>query len=181
MLIDDFNDPGGLSRLGTPWRSVTDQVMGGVSTARIAFEEIQGRLCLCLSGDVSLDNNGGFIQASLDLASEHRVGGPRSNQLHDASQGRRVLRLLGIGGKFAVEQDVASHAEHPMARAQAIADARRWWKLQSGAPIADHQGSDRDLQAVEKSGLREGGDGHATPLHEGKEEAPFPEDAKNRR
>ena len=70
MLIDDFNDPGGLSRLGTPWRSVTDQVMGGVSTARIAFEEIQGRRCLCLSGDVSLDNNGGFIQASLDLASE---------------------------------------------------------------------------------------------------------------
>jgi len=70
MLIDDFNDPGGHSRLGTPWRSVTDQVMGGVSTARIAFEKLQGRRCLCLSGDVSLDNNGGFIQASLDLASE---------------------------------------------------------------------------------------------------------------
>jgi hypothetical protein len=70
MLIDDFNDPGGLSRLGTPWRLVTDQVMGGVSTGRIAFEERKGRRCLCLYGDVSLDNNGGFIQASLDLASE---------------------------------------------------------------------------------------------------------------
>ena len=70
MLIDDFNDPGGLSRLGTPWRLVTDQVMGGVSTGRIAFEERKGRRCLCLYGDVSLDNNGGFIQVTLDLASE---------------------------------------------------------------------------------------------------------------
>jgi hypothetical protein len=68
MLIDDFNDPGGLSRLGTPWRFVTDQVMGGVSSGRIAFAEIQGRHCLCLHGDVSLDNKGGFIQLALDLA-----------------------------------------------------------------------------------------------------------------
>jgi hypothetical protein len=71
MLIDDFNDPGGLSQLGTPWRLVTDQVMGGVSTGRIDFEEIQGRRCLCLHGDVSLDNNGGFVQVSLDLAPEN--------------------------------------------------------------------------------------------------------------
>jgi len=70
MLIDDFRDPGGLSRLGTPWRFVTDRVMGGVSTGRIAFEEIQGRRCFCLYGDVSLENNGGFIQALLDLEPE---------------------------------------------------------------------------------------------------------------
>jgi hypothetical protein len=70
MLIDDFRDPGGLSRLGTPWRFVTDRVMGGVSTGRIVFEEIQGRPCLCLHGDVSLDNNGGFVQIALDLAPE---------------------------------------------------------------------------------------------------------------
>jgi hypothetical protein len=70
MLIDNFNDPDGLSRLGTPWRLVTDRVMGGMSTGRIAFEEREGRRCFCLYGDVSLDNNGGFIQASLDLASE---------------------------------------------------------------------------------------------------------------
>jgi hypothetical protein len=73
MVIDDFNDPGGLSRLGTPWRLVTDQVMGGVSAGRLAFEERDGRRCLCLYGDVSLENNGGFIQASLDLASERTL------------------------------------------------------------------------------------------------------------
>jgi len=70
MLIDDYNSSVGLSRLGTPWRLVTDRVMGGISTGRLSFEEIQGRRCLCLSGDVSLDNNGGFIQVSLDLAPE---------------------------------------------------------------------------------------------------------------
>lgn len=70
MLIDDFNDSGGLSRQGTPWRLVTDRVMGGVSTGRISFDEIKGRRCLCLHGDVSLDNNGGFIQVSLELAPE---------------------------------------------------------------------------------------------------------------
>jgi len=70
MLIDDFSDQGGLSRLETPWRLVTDQVMGGVSTGRISFHEIEGRRCLCLDGDVSLDNNGGFIQVALDLALE---------------------------------------------------------------------------------------------------------------
>ena len=70
MLIDDFNNPGGPSRLGTPWRFVTDQVMGGVSSGRIDFDEIQGRRCLCLHGDVSLDNGGGFIQVSLNMAQE---------------------------------------------------------------------------------------------------------------
>jgi len=70
MLIDDFTNPGGLSRLGSPWRLVTDRVMGGVSTGRISFEEVQGRRCLCLYGDVSLDNNGGFIQVALDLSPE---------------------------------------------------------------------------------------------------------------
>lgn len=70
MLIDDFNDPGGLSRFGTPWRLVTDRVMGGVSTGGISVEEIRGLRCLCLNGEVSLDNNGGFIQASLKLAPE---------------------------------------------------------------------------------------------------------------
>ena len=43
MLIDDFGNPGGRSQLGTPWRLVTDRVMGGVSTGRMSFEEIQGR------------------------------------------------------------------------------------------------------------------------------------------
>ncbi|WP_462330411.1 CIA30 family protein [Thiohalocapsa halophila] len=67
-LIDDFADADGRSRLGTSWRLVTDQVMGGVSSASMQPRELDGRRALCLQGDVSLANNGGFVQMSLDLS-----------------------------------------------------------------------------------------------------------------
>ncbi len=41
--------------------------MGGVSVATVSHEIIEGRGCLRLSGDVRLENDGGFIQAALDL------------------------------------------------------------------------------------------------------------------
>jgi len=96
MLIDDFNDPGGLSRLGTPWRLVTDRVMGGVSTGRIAFGEIQGRRCLCLHGDVSLDNNGGFVQISLDLAPAGALDAGRFQGIRLAVRGNGALYNLHL-------------------------------------------------------------------------------------
>ena len=67
MVIDDFSDQGLISRLDTQWRGVSDAVMGGISKAAVARDEIDGRACLRLSGDVRLENNGGFIQAALDL------------------------------------------------------------------------------------------------------------------
>jgi len=69
MLIDDFNDEGLVSRLGTRWRGVSDQVMGGISEASVSHGVIDGRPCLRLTGDVRLENDGGFIQAALDLTS----------------------------------------------------------------------------------------------------------------
>jgi hypothetical protein len=50
------------------WRCFTDAVMGGASVGTLADAEIAGRSCLHLTGMVSLDNNGGFIQASVDLS-----------------------------------------------------------------------------------------------------------------
>ncbi len=70
MLIDDFSAPGRTSRLGTRWRGVSDRVMGGISEATVALDRIDGRACLRLTGEVRLENDGGFIQASLDLAPE---------------------------------------------------------------------------------------------------------------
>lgn len=49
-----------------PWRVVTDQVMGGVSKAQL-FHDTEGTH---LVGDVSLENNGGFIQIQLDRPKE---------------------------------------------------------------------------------------------------------------
>jgi hypothetical protein len=67
-LIDDFAAADSRSRLGTTWRLVTDQVMGGVSSGRMQHRQVEDRTALCMSGDVSLANNGGFVQLSLDLA-----------------------------------------------------------------------------------------------------------------
>lgn len=68
MIIDDRRDPGLMSSLGTPWRLVTDNVMGGVSAGRLVAASADGRPCLRLTGKVSLENDGGFVQASLDLS-----------------------------------------------------------------------------------------------------------------
>jgi hypothetical protein len=81
-LIDDFSSDDGVSRLGTPWRLVTDQVMGGVSQGQVRTAILDGRRSLCLEGDVSLANGGGFIQVALDLAQAgtldaHRFSGIR--------------------------------------------------------------------------------------------------------
>jgi len=84
LVIDDFKEPTGSSRFGTAWRLVTDGVMGGSSSGGMMLREVDGYPALCIHGDVSLENNGGFVQAVLDLAREGHL---------DASsyQGIRVL------------------------------------------------------------------------------------------
>lgn len=67
MMIDDFGDPHLTSELGTRWRAVSDRVMGGVSEASVVHSVIDDRPCLRLTGDVRLENDGGFVQAALDL------------------------------------------------------------------------------------------------------------------
>lgn len=66
LLIDDFTGPPLTSRLGMRWRVVTDRVMGGVSDADLT--PAGAGAGLRMRGDVSLDNDGGFVQMSLDLA-----------------------------------------------------------------------------------------------------------------
>jgi hypothetical protein len=41
--------------------------MGGVSQGELSVDRIEDRPCLRMRGDVSLQNNGGFIQIALDL------------------------------------------------------------------------------------------------------------------
>jgi hypothetical protein len=68
LLIDDFSRADLVSALGTPWRAITDRVMGGISTVSAGLEERLGRRCLQMRGQVRLENNGGFVQVALDLA-----------------------------------------------------------------------------------------------------------------
>ncbi len=67
MLINDFSDHDLVSKLGTRWRGVSDKVMGGISESSVAQRIVDGRTSLLLTGDVCLENNGGFFQTTLDL------------------------------------------------------------------------------------------------------------------
>ncbi len=67
MLIDDFSDPEKAASFGTPWRFVSDRVMGGVSEGTLNYGKDKDHRYLHLTGNVSLENNGGFIQAALRL------------------------------------------------------------------------------------------------------------------
>ena len=67
MRIDDFADESLVSELGARWRGVSDQVMGGLSKTSLSHNVLDHRTCLRLTGDVRLENDGGFIQAAVDL------------------------------------------------------------------------------------------------------------------
>jgi len=53
--------------LNAPWEFVSDTVMGGVSEGKLQTEIIAGRKATRLAGEVSLENNGGFIQTAFDI------------------------------------------------------------------------------------------------------------------
>jgi hypothetical protein len=67
-IIDDLSRDPPMSAIGTRWQLFTDRVMGGVSKGTMIREMVAGRPAIRMRGDVSLENNGGFIQISLDLA-----------------------------------------------------------------------------------------------------------------
>jgi hypothetical protein len=54
--------------LSPSWSFVADTVMGGVSTGSLDICDVGGRRAARLTGAVSLDNNGGFVQMAFDLA-----------------------------------------------------------------------------------------------------------------
>ncbi|GJL70917.1 MAG: hypothetical protein NMNS01_01160 [Nitrosomonas sp.] len=68
FIIDDRVSGNLSSNLGTHWRLVTDQVMGGVSNGELTMDNYKSRRCLRMRGNVSTENNGGFVQIALDLA-----------------------------------------------------------------------------------------------------------------
>jgi hypothetical protein len=51
----------------TRWRFFTDKVMGGVSSGAVAILSEDGERFARMTGSVSTENNGGFIQMRLDL------------------------------------------------------------------------------------------------------------------
>ena len=57
MMLDDFSKNPELR-----WQYVSDQVMGGVSSGKVEFKDPYNDSYAVLNGQVSTENNGGFIQ-----------------------------------------------------------------------------------------------------------------------
>ncbi len=70
LIIDDRTSGSYRSNLGTEWQLVTDQVMGGVSDGELTLDNYNNRNCLRMRGDVSTENNGGFVQIALPLSEQ---------------------------------------------------------------------------------------------------------------
>lgn len=67
-IIDDLSQKSPRASNGAAWELVADSVMGGVSNGTMRREVVQDREAIHMQGDVSLENNGGFLQIALDLA-----------------------------------------------------------------------------------------------------------------
>jgi len=94
LIIDDRQRGDMKATIGTHWRAMTDDVMGGITQASLRLASKDGNDCLRLQGDVRLENNGGFAQATLDLA---------GTEASDASayQGLQLL-VYGNGEEYNV-------------------------------------------------------------------------------
>tara|TARA_Y100001934_G_C12224177_1_gene712183 strand:+ start:352 stop:909 length:558 start_codon:yes stop_codon:yes gene_type:complete len=63
VFVDDFSGD-----VASRWEFIADRVMGGVSYGEIRFGDDFGEPTMTLSGTVSTENNGGFIQTRRALA-----------------------------------------------------------------------------------------------------------------
>ncbi|EAQ98408.1 CIA30 family protein [Congregibacter litoralis] len=118
-LIDDFSREEKASN-GHSWHYVSDTVMGGISQGSAHHGEKQGTAALMLKGTVSLENNGGFIQAALDLAS--------SGSFLDATGATGIaVSLCGDGQDYAINLRTA-HTHRPWQSYRCALQSRVTWK-----------------------------------------------------
>ena len=92
-IIDDLSRPAPHASNGASWELIADRVMGGVSQGTMRRETIEGRTAIRMQGDVSLENNGGFLQVALDLS-------PQGNSI-DASGWQGIeIDVFGNGEEY---------------------------------------------------------------------------------
>jgi hypothetical protein len=72
-VIDDLSREAPISTIGTRWQLFTDRVMGGLSDGTMVRESVAGRPAIRMRGQVTLENNGGFVQIGLDLSPDGKA------------------------------------------------------------------------------------------------------------
>tara|TARA_B100000674_G_C37918056_1_gene951932 strand:- start:440 stop:955 length:516 start_codon:yes stop_codon:yes gene_type:complete len=61
MILDNLSTPG-ITTQKQNWAFFTDGVMGGLSEGKAIISNIDGKNCYHMTGNVTTENNGGFIQ-----------------------------------------------------------------------------------------------------------------------
>lgn len=107
------------------WTTVDDPVMGGRSTSSVAF----GNDGLMFSGNISLENNGGFASARSphDPGIGQRAAGSKSLRVHAVGDGKTYVLKVGTAGlpygyiqRFSTEAGVARGYDLPIEGFQAV-------------------------------------------------------------
>ena len=62
MFVLDQLDKSGITVQGNKWQFFTDGVMGGRSSGDVVIEKYKNKKCYRMTGNVTTENNGGFIQ-----------------------------------------------------------------------------------------------------------------------
>jgi hypothetical protein len=112
-----------MNSLELKWELVTDHVMGGVSNGRMEQTLVKGQAATRMTGRVSLDNNGGFIQIAADLpppppsakgVALHLIGNAETYNIHRACRmdtwSFRVRRFPGPSHRQATA--TGKHSAH---------------------------------------------------------------------
>ena len=86
MFKDNFQEP-------NHWNYVADTVMGGISTGGVEFKTIEGEAIAVLTGNVTTENNGGFIQIRRDL---RRVDLDNANSIKLIAKGNNQKYFLHL-------------------------------------------------------------------------------------
>ena len=66
FILDNLDNPG-LTTQGNKWQFFTDGVMGGKSSGKVNIDYIEGIKCYRMTGNVTTENNGGFIQMRVQI------------------------------------------------------------------------------------------------------------------
>lgn len=147
LIIDDRRSGDMRSNLGSPWRLVTDGVMGGMSDGRLSTDTRGGRHCLRLTGDVRLENNGGFVQAALDLSDD----GPFDASSYSGLE----LDIHGNGEQYNLHLRTADVWLPWQSYRASFAAPARWQTVR--LPFADFSGyrigTALDLRRLERIGI----------------------------
>ena len=67
LVLTDFQHPEPIMIDDCAWRGFSDRVMGGVSNGNVEADVVDGRRCLRMTGRVTRESGGGFIQMAMYL------------------------------------------------------------------------------------------------------------------